>query len=332
MERIPVKTVFWFLVIYLISSLLWWTFEHLRSNEMLFELQKEQLQLQSKFESLNGRGVAPILLKEKLVEIEERRIRRMVMFITEGVVFLGFLLWGIFHLANSFVQSMALKRRQNNFLLSVTHEFKTPLAGIKLLNQTLQKRELDAQLQKELLQKSNQEVARLTQLIDQVLEAARIDAGFSMEKEIINLSTTVAETLEDFSERFEAGDFEVEKKIQPGIYVNGNELALRSILTNLLDNAMKYSGDEKFVGISLENTGDHCLLKIFDNGIGITEEEKNKLFELFYRIGSEETRTTQGTGLGLFLVHRLVKFLGGAVEVRNNSPKGSIFEIRLPKV
>jgi len=332
MERIPVKTVFWFLVIYLISSLLWWTFEHLRSNEMLFELQKEQLQLQSKFETSGGRVVSPILWKEKLIEIEERRIRRMVMFITEGVVFLGFLLWGIFHLANSFVQSMALKRRQNNFLLSVTHEFKTPLAGIKLLNQTLQKRELDAQLQKELLQKSNQEVARLTQLIDQVLEAARIDAGFPMEREKINLSTTVAETLEDFSERFEAGDFEVEKKIQSGIYVNGNELALRSILTNLLDNAMKYSSEEKFVGISLENTGDHCLLKIFDKGIGITEEEKNKLFEMFYRIGSEETRTTQGTGLGLFLVHRLVKFLGGAVEVRNNSPKGSIFEIRLPKV
>jgi signal transduction histidine kinase len=332
MERIPVKTVFWFLVIYLISSLLWWTFEHLRSNEMLFELQKEQLQLQSKFESSNGRFVSPIHFKEKLVEIEERRIRRMVMFITEGVVFLGFLLWGIFHLANSFVQSMALKRRQNNFLLSVTHEFKTPLTGIKLLNQTLQKRELDAQLQKELLQKSNQEVARLTQLIDQVLEAARIDAGFHMEKEIINLSTTVAETLEDFSDRFEAGDFEVEKKIQPSIHVNGNELAMRSILTNLLDNAMKYSGDKKFVGISLENTGDHCLLKIFDKGIGITEEEKNKLFEMFYRIGSEETRSTQGTGLGLFLVHRLVKFLGGAVEIRNNSPKGSIFEIRLPKV
>jgi signal transduction histidine kinase len=107
---------------------------------------------------------------------------------------------------------------------------------------------------------------------------------------------------------------------------------MRSILTNLLDNAMKYSGDKKFVGISLENTGDHCLLKIFDKGIGITEEEKNKLFEMFYRIGSEETRSTQGTGLGLFLVHRLVKFLGGAVEIRNNSPKGSIFEIRLPKV
>ena len=95
---------------------------------------------------------------------------------------------------------------------------------------------------------------------------------------------------------------------------------------------MKYCGEKKFVGISLETMGDHCLLKIFDEGIGISEEEKVKLFQMFYRIGSEETRSTQGTGLGLYLVHRLVKFLGGSVEVRNNSPKGSIFEIRLPKV
>jgi signal transduction histidine kinase len=332
MERISVKTVFWFLVIYLISSLLWWTYEHLHSNEMMFELQKEQLQLQWKFETNNGNHPSPLLWKEKEVEIEERRIRRTIMFITEGVVFLGFLLWGIFHLANSFVQSIALKRRQNNFLLSVTHEFKTPLAGIKLLNQTLLKRELQPDLQRELLLKSNHEVARLSTLIDQVLEAARLDASFQLEKERINLSTIVAETIEGFSERFEEGEFEMEKKIQAGIFIQGNELAIRSILSNLLDNSMKYGGDEKFVGISLETMGDHCLLKIFDKGIGISEDEKEKLFQMFYRIGSEETRSTQGTGLGLFLVHRLVKFLGGSVEVRNNSPKGSIFEIRLPKV
>ncbi len=332
MERISVKTVFWFLVIYLISSLLWWTFEHLRSNEMMFEIQKEQLQLQWKYENMQGKNPSPLWWKEKLIEIEERRIRRSIMFITEGVVFLGFLLWGIFHLANSFVQSIALKRRQNNFLLSVTHEFKTPLAGIKLLNQTMLKRELPSELQHELLNKSNHEVTRLSQLIDQVLEAARLDASFHLEKEKINLSTIVAETLEDFDQRFEDGEFELDKKIQSGIHINGNEMAIRSILSNLINNAMKYSADEKFLGVSLEMTGDHCLLRIIDRGIGISEEEKSKLFQMFYRIGSEETRTTQGTGLGLYLVHRLVKFLGGSVEVRNNSPKGSIFEIRLPKV
>jgi len=332
MDRIPVKTVFWFLVIYLISSLLWWTFEHLRSNEMMFEIQKEQLNLQRKYDQTLGQSVSPLVWKEKIIEIEERRIRRMIMFITEGVVFLGFLLWGIFHLANSFVQSMALKRRQNNFLLSVTHEFKTPLAGIKLLNQTLQKRDLSPNLQHELLNKSNHEVARLSKLIDQVLEAARLDTSFHLEKEKINFSALVAETLEGFSERFEEGEFEIEKKIQAGIFVMGNEMALRSILSNLIDNAMKYSGQEKQLGISLEITGDHCLLKVADQGIGISEEEKGRLFTMFYRIGTEETRTTQGTGLGLYLVHRLVKFLGGSVEVRNNSPKGSIFEIRLSKV
>jgi signal transduction histidine kinase len=331
MKGLPVRSIFWFIVVYVISFLLWWTFEHLRSNESIFHLQVEKQQLIWK---IGEQGNHPTLLKnqlEILQQIEEKRFRRMVMFITEGCVFLGILLWGIYQLANSLMQSIAFKRRQNNFLLSITHEFKTPLAGIQLLNQTLMRRELTVDTQRELLQKSNNEVSRLSQLIDKVLEAARLGSGVEMQREKILLSTLLAELLEDFEPRLEELGFELEKNIQPGIFIMGNEMAVRSIVGNLIDNAIKYGINGKWIQVSLSCSGDVVLISVADQGIGIEEEEKTKLFDVFYRVGSEETRSTQGTGLGLYIVHRSVIFLNGAISIRNNSPVGTIFDVRIPK-
>jgi two-component system phosphate regulon sensor histidine kinase PhoR len=220
--------------------------------------------------------------------------------------------------------------QKNNFLLSITHELKTPLATTKLQLQTLKKHQLSPEKQQELIDIALNQNERLNSLIDNVLLATRMQEDeYQMHKEKVDLSDMVSKIATvNYRAAVESGNLKL--NIQTNVYGEVDKLAFPSILTNLVDNAFKYSGDNEDVGINLIAKNNSVVIEVCDRGIGIKDSEKEKIFDQFYRSGSEETRKTKGTGLGLFIVKYLVEKHGGSISVKNNSPSGSVFQLNLP--
>jgi signal transduction histidine kinase len=119
----------------------------------------------------------------------------------------------------------------------------------------------------------------------------------------------------------------IKASVQPFIFLNGDKFALTSVVTNLIENAVKYSPPCAEVEVSLKQKGDQIFFIVADFGIGINDQEKSRIFEKFYRVGSEETRKTKGTGLGLFIVKQVLDKHQAHIKVRNNNPSGTIFEV-----
>ncbi len=216
-----------------------------------------------------------------------------------------------------------LARRQQNFLLSITHELKTPIATIKLYLQTLQKRVLDKEKQEEAYETMSFENDRLNTLVGKMLLAAKMeDATFALTKENVNLSSVIRH----IAKRYDNKNVNWELMITPEIFFNVDSESIETIVTNLIDNALKYGGTS--IHIQLTRKNGFIELSISDNGIGIATKEQEAIFDRFYRIGSEDTRKTKGTGLGLYIVKTLVKMHNGVITVSNNTPKGTIFNIQ----
>ena len=313
--------IFYLLVAYICLQLAWWAFMLLSSNNELHQYKKELILLK-KVTS------AEIVAAEK--ELDEKRHKRWLMIIGEGSVFLVLLLLGIVKTRNAFKKEAALSDQQKNFLLSVTHELKSPLASAKLSLQTLLKRDLEKEKQNSIISHALSDTERLNNLVDNLLLAARIDNGpFPLHKEETDLTAFISETLEKTSGVVQSNN-SVMYQLQPGIIYPIDRLAFYSILLNLFENAVKYSLQKSTLTIECLQHNQHVFIRFIDEGIGIPEHEKRFVFKKFYRIGNEETRKTKGTGLGLYIVKYLVERHNGSISVKNNSPKGSIFEIRLP--
>ncbi len=260
-------------------------------------------------------------------KINESLHRRWIMIAGEGSVFVCLLLLGIYQIRKSFNKETALANQQKNFLLSVTHELKSPIASAKLQLQTLQKRELDRDKQKEIIANAINDTDRLNNLVENILLAAKIENNvFTSHKEEYNLSEYIAEGMNQTIESFRYKQ-KVVLDIEPNIFMKIDRMSFPSIILNLFENAVKYSSGNSTITVGLKKQNQKILLSVADEGLGITDEEKKYIFKKFYRIGSEETRKTKGTGLGLFIVDFLVKQHNGIISVRNNVPKGTIFEV-----
>jgi signal transduction histidine kinase len=172
-----------------------------------------------------------------------------------------------------------------------------------------------------------QEAGRMNTLCNNLLLASQIEAGdYTLTIEKINISDLITESVNDFKMRFpkriiKFGDHSV-------LYFNGDRLLLQMAVNNLLDNAIKYSLKDERVDIELKENKEINLI-IKDGGKGIPDDEKNKIFDKFYRIGNLHTREAKGTGLGLYLTKKIVEQHGGTIIVKDNNPQGSIFEIKL---
>jgi two-component system, OmpR family, phosphate regulon sensor histidine kinase PhoR len=306
--------IFYVLVVYVFLQFCWWSY-------LLFDLNAEILVLREQLARFSGDAQlgAENILKEKIAQ------KRLMIF-GEGIVFLLLLSLGMMQTRRSFRRETNVARQQKNFLLSVTHELKSPIASVKLYLQTLSKRELSREKQQELLSKAIEEANRLDQLVENILLASRIDNhNFQLIEEDINLG----EFLHDFIDSFELKAHKpILTNIASNIHISADSHALHSIFSNLFENAVKYSGEDLKIELSLSQVGNTANVIIKDNGIGISDEDKLRIFDKFYRVGNEETRKTKGTGLGLFIVNYLVKTQDAQIDVYNNSPKGSIFELR----
>lgn len=252
------------------------------------------------------------------------------MIIGEGVVFLTLLVWAIQRTRIAFRREELLAERQKNFLLSVTHELRSPLASIGLQAETLMKRDLPKEKQSQILANVLEDTERLNALIGNILLAARIDtAAFVLQKSKRNFS--------DFTEQL-AGKIaqgvgqhhEFRLKIEKEIEIAFDDVAAHSVIANLIENACKYSKAGNPIEISLKKKDNRLQLSVADQGKGIPDSFKKTVFERFYRTGNEETRSTKGTGLGLYIANYLSEMHGWKISITDNKPQGSIFTVEIP--
>lgn len=270
-----------------------------------------------------------VSLEKEIDELRTKKQNRIYMIVGEGTVFLLLLLYAFYRIRKASEKEIELVTQQKNFLLSVTHELKTPIAATKLQLQTLLKhKQLDAVQQEQLLNNAINETNRLNRLIEDVLLANSAEKNLVLNRENINVSELTEQVMSNyFSDKKAKGVLKSE--IEKGIFATVDKLLFPSIIINLVENAFKYSPENSPVQISLSSQNGKLNLSISDNGFGISEKEKQKIFEKFYRVGNEETRNTKGTGLGLYIVEKIVVAHNGTIEVQDNKPKGSVFKISI---
>jgi K+-sensing histidine kinase KdpD len=244
----------------------------------------------------------------------------------EGSTYLLLIVLGAIYVYREVRRQIRLQQQQQNFMMALTHELKTPIAVTKLNLETLRKHKLDEQRQEKMIQSALQETDRLDVLANNILIASQLEGGgYVQSKEPLDLSGLVGASVLDFRQRFPERHWE--DQITPDCRIMGDSLLLELLVSNLVENALKYSPREGLLSIVLEHKGRHILLSVKDQGPGIPDEEKKRIFGKFYRSGQESTRRTKGTGLGLYLCLKIVEDHKATLKVADNSPVGSIFTV-----
>ena len=311
---------------YIIVFSIWWGFLLFSKNEQAFneKVELDKINYQSQHNSIKYEQTDSYL--KLLTKYRSYR----VMVLSEGLFFLLLQIVGLIQVRRIFGKEIELAAQQTNFLHSITHELKSPLSSVKLALQTMIKRQLEPEQKEKLINNALSDVVRLESLVDNILFAAKIERdthGFADEE--VNLSDLVHLVVQKFEGNKKHIKFRT--VIDDEIYYNTDQVGFISVVMNLIENAIKYSEADSSVDISLRHTDTDIILAVKDEGSGIPEEFKKKVFEKFYRIGNEDTRKTKGTGLGLFIVGRFVEIYRGKIVLMDNTPKGSIFELSFPK-
>jgi signal transduction histidine kinase len=258
-------------------------------------------------------------------------------FVRNAFVMLGglslLLLGGIFLVYRSVAKEMALAKLKSDFVSNVSHELRTPLSLIRLYAETLEMgRIASADKPQAYYHIIRTESERLSALINNILDFSRIEAGRKeYEFRDTDLPMLVRNTLESYRDQIAQHGFSFEEEIQndiPPVQVDREAIA-RSLL-NLVNNAIKYSADEKYLRVNLYRENGSVKLEVVDHGIGIPRNEQQKVFEKFYRVGDPLVHNTKGSGLGLSLVRHIVHAHGGDVAVESTPGKGSKFTMILP--
>src|SRR5438309_3592111 len=240
---------------------------------------------------------------------------------------------GVFLTYRNISREMNLARLKSDFVANVSHELRTPLALIRLYAETLELGRLTAQEKyQEYFRIIREESERLTALINNILDFSRIEAGRKeYEFKETNLAELVRATLDSYRFQIEQNGFAFEENISGDIpHLNVDGEAIDSSLLNLVNNALKYSKDQKHIGVSLYRSNGSVKLEVQDRGIGIAAAEQDKIFDKFYRCGDPLVHNTKGSGLGLSLVRHIAQAHGGEVSVESVPDKGSKFIIALP--
>lgn len=243
----------------------------------------------------------------------------------EAAVFILLLFVGLYFIRRSVLKELALVHEKKNFSLSVTHELKTPIASTKLFVETLIKRDLPRAKEKDILRKVYADQNRLQQLVEDILLVSKVDEStIKIKSAKVNVRAFISQIVTNM-----VGDNPVEIHIDKSLMMDVDEFYFSSVIQNLQSNAVKYSNSESPIIWGAKRRGNKLLIRIIDQGIGVKEEEKLSVFKLFYRSGDEETRKTKGTGLGLYIVARIIKLHRGKIKIMDNIPRGSIVEIEI---
>lgn len=315
-------TVHLLLFLYVVAALVFWGVSLYQKSQTIYEL--EYVNLQHTVDSVaNAREYYTVL-----DEITEKRRTRSAQYLGEGATNLLIIIIGAAVVYSSFRRSVRLSRQQNNFMLAVTHELKSPIAAMKLNLQTMARHQLDEEKKTLLIDRCIAESNRLNDLCNNMLLASQIEGRqYKPSQEKFNLAALVNDSLNDYAHSY-PGRFMDMPLLE--MYINGDRTLIQMAVNNLLGNAIKYTPADKPISVSIVEKNGKAVIVVADNGPGIPDAEKNKVFNKFYRIGNEETRKAKGTGLGLYLTAKIVKQHKGKIVVKDNQPNGAVFEMGFP--
>jgi len=262
---------------------------------------------------------------------------RQVVPLVLGIIFFGLLIAGLVINTIFLVREIRRNEQQDSFLNAVTHELKTPIASIRLYLETLASRNLDEAKRREFYRIMLDDTDRLLGTVEQVLKAGEVrHASARKNWQEVQFSAVVREVLALARLRQNLSPEVLSLGATPSedIVVLGNPEELRTAVFNLLDNAIKYSGEKKAIVVDLLTPNiDTVLLRVHDHGIGIPRNEVKRIFKRFYRASNSKTDKVKGTGLGLFIVRSIARRYGGdAFAESEGEGRGSTFTIRLPRV
>jgi len=291
-----------------------------------------KFELKREMETPTFRGLRIYLRsKERSIEAEARRWGYIKMAM---MVFIDLLLGaGLYLVFTNMQREARLARLKSDFVANVSHELKTPLALIRLFAETLELgRVQNDEKAQQYYHVINKESHRLTQLINNILDFSRIEAG---RKEYRFAPTDVAQVVREVLEAYrfpiEQQGFSLQVDIANDLpEAEVDKEALSQALINLVNNAIKYSRDDKYLRLEVKPAGDRLLLSVADHGIGVAPAEQDKIFEKFYRAEDSLVHETKGSGLGLALIKHIMEAHGGRVELESTPGKGSTFTLSLP--
>lgn len=274
-----------------------------------------------------------VALNVSWIVLSWRKVMPMVL----GIVFFGVIIAGMVLNTIFLVREIRRNEQQDSFLNAVTHELKTPITSIRLYLETLERRQLDENQRRNFYRMMLEDADRLLGTVEQVLKAGEVRGGRGRKNwQATNFSHIVQEGLELARVRHALPPSALHFAARPAeeITVLGNPVELRTVVANLLENAVKYSGPERDIAVELSAPDlDTLVLRIQDNGIGIARPELKRIFKRFYRVPNRSTDQVKGTGLGLFIVRSIVRRHGGETFAESaGEGRGSIFTVRLPRV
>ena len=308
--------IYWVLLAYIIAALVWWFIALSRQNESMSLYKLDAL----KRDDVNYAEKEKKILKDKF--------KKTAQYLGEGGTFLLLILAGATFVFRAVRRELKSSAEQQNFMMAITHELKTPIAVTKLNLETLQKHKLAEAQQHRLIDNTLQETNRLDTLCNNLLISSQIEGGgYKASYEEQDFSLLVRQCINEFVTRLP--NRKIIQQISNDVFVNGDFFLLQIAVNNLLENAIKYSPKESTVEIILQKNTGLAVLKIVDEGIGISKADKEKIFEKFYRAGNEATKRAKGTGLGLYLTSRICKAHKGNLTMEDNAEVGSIFTFSL---
>ena len=308
--------LFWFLLAYILAALIWWFIALNRQNKLMTQYEMEQLHPTDKN------------YQATFNEIKSLEKRKTAQYLGEGVTFFLLIIAGAVFVFRAVRRELMISRQQQNFMIAITHELKTPISVAKLNLETMQKRKLDEVQQHRLIQTTLEETNRMNALCNNMLLSSQMEAGgYGITFEETNISELIGKAVQDFVTRYPQQ--KIEADIAADIFINGDRLLLQILANNLIDNAIKYGNKELPISISLSEKNNKIILLIKDRGKGIAAEERDKIFTKFYRVGNAATKAAKGTGLGLYLTKKITQQHNANITVTDNTPSGAIFAVTL---
>jgi len=306
-----IYVLYWLMLVYIIAALIFWFIALDGQNIQITNFKKDRL-------SQNDPQY-----NEQLAKIKTEEERKTFQYIGEGLTFFILIVAGAVIVFRMVKKQLKIARQQKDFMMAVTHELKTPIAVTKLNLETLQKRQLDHDKQQRLISATLSETDRLNALCNNILLLNAMDfEGYQLAPEEIVLPELINECLNEYKGRYPQRDLKAE--VQKNLSVRADRILLKLAISNLLDNALKYSPKESPVKIEAQAEMGTTRISVIDRGSGISESEMKKIFDKYFRGAQKQTK---GTGLGLYVTRQIIKQSKGQLSVMSNQPKGSIFTI-----
>lgn len=269
---------------------------------------------------------------EVIAQLDRDRFSRLNRYGWEGAFFLAVLVAAMAVVSKALREEAALRRRQEQFLAAVSHEFKSPLASLRLTIETLSLRDPGPEERSELVRRSLVELGRLERMVANTLETSRLTSGGRAVPERVALDAVVEELCGELSGFAAECGVRIERRVPPGLDVFADGEGVRTVVRNLLHNALKASPRGAAVQVRAEADGHDIVLEVCDDGIGFPPREATRIFEQFFRLEGDGRGRMQGSGLGLYLVERLVTQAGGRVRAQSaGTGLGATFTVRWPR-